>query len=151
MLEEKIMSDYKEAMKARDALKSSVISMLRAEFKYVAIAKKKDVLDDSDVIAVIRKHAKQRQDSIDQFTKGGRMDLADKEVKELEILKSYLPVELPAEEINKIIARVIESVGAKDMKDMGKVMKEVGAEISGKADPKVVSDLVRQALTKPQA
>jgi len=149
MLEEKILNDYKEAMKSRDALKSSTLSFLRAEMINLAIAKKKKVLDDNDTIAVIKKQIKQRQDSIEQFTKGSRLDLADKEAKELEILKSYLPPELPAEEIKKIIEEAIVTTGAQDMKDMGKVMKEAGAKIAGRADGKLVSDLVRERLSKP--
>ena len=149
MLEEKILNDYKEAMKSRDALKSSTLSFLRAEMINLAIAKKKKVLDDNDTIAVIKKQIKQRQDSIEQFSKGNRPDLADKEAKELEILKSYLPPELPAEEIKKIIEEAIVTTGAQDMKDMGKVMKEVSAKIAGRADGKLVSDLVRERLNKP--
>ena len=151
MLEEKILNDYKEAMKGRDALKSSVLSFLRAEMINLAFAKKKKILEDNDVIAVIRKQIKQRQDSIEQFTKGNRLDLADKESKELEILKAYLPLELPAEEIKKIIEEAVVLTAAQDMKDMGRVMKEVGVKIAGRADGKLVSDLVRSRLSKPAA
>ena len=148
MLEEKIFNDYKEAMKNRDTLKSSALSFLRAAMINVAIEKKKKNLDDNDCIAVIKKQIKQHQDSIEQFQKGNRQDLADKETKELEILKSYLPPELPAEEIKKIIEEAIALTGAQDMKDMGKVMKEVTAKITGRADSKLVSDLVREGLSK---
>jgi len=148
MLEEKILSDYKEAMKAKDSLRSSVLSFLRAEVMNVAIAKKKNKLDDGEVIVVIKKQIKQRQDSIEQFTKGARLDMAEKEAKEKEILKAYLPPELPEAEIKKIIAKVIALTGACGVKDMGKVMKEVNAKIAGQADAKLVSDLVRSALTQ---
>ncbi len=148
MLEEKIFNDYKEAMKNRDTLKSSVLSFLRAAMINVAMEKKKKNLDDNDVIAVIKKQVKQRQDSIEQFQKGNRQDLADKEIKELEILRSYLPPELPAEEIKKIIEEAIALTSAQDMKDMGKVMKEVTAKITGRADSKLVSDLVKERLSK---
>lgn len=151
MLEEKLMQDYKEAMKSRDALKTSVLSFLRAEMINVAMAKKKNKLDDPDVVSVIRKQIKSRQDSIEQFTKGNRQDLADKEIKEMEILKSYLPKELAESEIKKIIEEAIALTAAGDMKDMGKVMKEVTAKIAGLADPKLVSDLVRARLSKPAA
>jgi uncharacterized protein YqeY len=151
MLEEKILNDYKEAMKSRDALKSSALSLLRAEMLNQAIAKKKDKLDDTEIMAVIRKHIKSRQDSIEQFTKGGRQDLADKEAKELAILKSYLPQELSPEEIKAVIEEAVASTGAQDIKDMGKVMKEVTAKIAGRADSKSVSDLVRVRLSKPAA
>jgi len=148
MLEEKIFNDYKEAMKNRDTLKSSVLSFLRAAMINAAIDKKKKNLEDNDCIAVIKKQVKQRQESIEQFQKGNRQDLADKETKELEILKSYLPPELPAEEIKKIIEEAIALTSAQDMKDMGKVMKEVTAKITGRADSKLVSDLVRERLSK---
>lgn len=147
MLEDKLLNDYREAMKAKDALKSSVLSFLRAEMINVAMSKKKNKLEDTDVVSVIRKQIKARQDSIEQFSKGGREDLADKERKELEILKSYLPPELPEAEIKKIIEEGVAATGAQGMKDMGKVMKEVNAKIAGQADAKLVSDLVRQRLT----
>jgi len=149
MLEEKILNDYRVSMKSRDTLKSSTLAFLRAEMINLAIAKKKKVLDDNDVIGVIKKQIKQRQDSIEQFSKGNRQDLADKESKELEILKAYLPPELPAEEIKKIIEEAVALTAAQGMKDMGKVMKEAGAKIAGRADGKLVSDLVRERLNKP--
>ncbi len=149
MLEKKIMDDYKEAMKSRDALKTSVLSFLRAEMINLAVAKKKKELDDNDVISVIRKQVKSRQDSIEQFTKGNRLDLAEKEKQELEILRSYLPQELGTDEIKKIIEEAVVLTSALGVKDMGKVMKEVNAKIAGKADGKTVSDLVKERLSSP--
>ncbi len=149
MLEEKILDDYKEAMKSRDTLRSSVLNFLRAEIMNVAIAKKKSKLDDNEIIAVIRKQIKERQDSIEQFKQGSRQDLADKEAKELEILKSYLPPELPTLEIKAIIEEAISLTAASGMKDMGKVMKEAAVKIAGRADAKLVSDLVKERLSKP--
>lgn len=148
MLEEKILNDYKEAMKAKDSLKSSTLSFLRAEIMKTAIDKKKKSLDDNDVIAVIKKLIKQHQDSIEQFTKGSRQDLADKEIKELEVLKKYLPPQLSTDEINKIIEEAVATTGAQGLKDMGKVMKEVSAKVGQGADGKLVSDLVRERLSK---
>lgn len=145
-LEQRIHEEYKEAMKSRDALKSSVMSFLRAEVQNTALAKKKSSLDDAEVIAVIKKQIKQRQEAIEQFTKGQRPEMAQKEQQEMVILKSYLPPELPVEELTKIISAVIAETGAQDIKDMGKVMKEVGARVAGQADNKTVSDLVRKAL-----
>ncbi|PIQ91112.1 MAG: aspartyl-tRNA amidotransferase [Candidatus Omnitrophica bacterium CG11_big_fil_rev_8_21_14_0_20_41_12] len=149
MLTDKIFEDYKEAMKARDALKSSVLSFLRADMLNLATTKQKDKLDDAEIITVIKKQIKQRQDSIEQFTKGGRLDAAEKEKKEAQILKSYLPAEMPAEEINRLIEEAVSSTGASSMKDMGRLMKELTEKIAGKADGKLVSDLVRQRLSKP--
>ena len=148
MLEEKILSDYKDAMKQKDSLKTSTLSFLRAEIINTAIAKKKDKCDDSECLTVIRKQIKARQDSIEQFTKGSRLDLADKEKKELEILKLYLPTQLPEEEVKKIIEEIIIATGAQGIKDMGKVMKEVTAKVAGQADGKLVSDLVKASLSK---
>jgi len=147
MLEEKILNDYKEAMKARDTLKSSVLSFLRADMLNQATAKKKDRLDDAEIITVIKKQIKQRQDSIEQFTKGNRMEMAEKEKKELGMLKAYLPPELSVEQIKALIEESIASTGASGMKDMGRLMKELTAKISGGADGKLVSDLVRQRLS----
>lgn len=150
MLEEKIFNDYKEAMKNKDTLKSSVLSFLRADMLNISTAKKKAKLDDSEIISVIKKQIKQRQDSIEQFNKGNRADMAQKEARELEILKNYLPPELPEEEIRKIIEEAVCATGAQGIKDMGKVMKEATAKIAGKADGKVVSDLVKERLLKTQ-
>lgn len=148
MLEEKILNDYKEAMKAQDKIKSSTLSFLRAELMNTAFAKKKKALDDDEVITVIKKQIKQHQDSIDQFTKGNRPELAAKEEAESKVLKSYLPPQLSDEEIKKIIEEAVTSLGASGMKDMGKVMKEVSAKVGQSADGKLVSDLVRARLSQ---
>ncbi len=147
MLEEKIMVDYKEAMKNKNSLKSSILSFLRAQFMNLVLEKKKDKLDDADCMSVIRKLIKQHQDSIEQFTKGVRLDLVDKETKELEILKSYLPKELGLDEVKRLIEESILLTGAAGMKDMGKVMKEVMAKAAGACDNKLVSDLIKLRLT----
>lgn len=146
MLEEKILNEYKEAMKNRDTLKSSTLSFLRADIMNAAVAKKKKALDDDEVLSVVRKQIKARQDSIEQFTKGMRPDLAAKEESELAILKSYLPAELPVDEISRIITQAVSLTGAQGIKDMGKVMKEVQAVIAGRADARLVSDMVKKRL-----
>ena len=151
MLEEKILNDYKEAMKARDSLKSSVLSFLRADLMNLATAKKKNQLDDPEVVTVIKKQIKQRQDSIEQFTQGNRLEMAEKEKNELAILKAYLPPELSADEVKKAIAEVIAAIGASTLKDMGRVIKEVNVKLAGQADGKLIADLVKQALTPPPA
>lgn len=148
MLEEKILNDYKEAMKNKDTLKTSVLSFLRAEMINTAIAKKKKALDDNEVITVIRKQIKARQDSIEQFRQGNRLDLAEKESQEMEVLKSYLPPEMSSDEIKQFIEEAIVASGAQGLKDMGKVMKEINAKVAGRADGKLVSDLVKERLSK---
>jgi uncharacterized protein YqeY len=146
MLEEKIAADYKESMKAREQLRTQAISFLRSEMKYYAIDKKKEKLDDCDVAVVLKKLIKQRQDSISQFEKGNRPDLVNKEKAELEILKGYLPQEMPEGEVAKVVEEAISALGASSMKDMGRLMKEVMSRTEGKADGKMVSDLVRKKL-----
>ncbi len=149
-MEEKIFNDYKQAMKARDSIKSSVLSCLRAEIMNTALAKKKDKLDDNEVLAVIKKQVKQHQDSIEQFKKGNRNDLAEKEVKELEILQAYLPAQISEAELIRIVDEAVVLTAAIGPKDMGKVMKEVMAKAGSSADSKVVSDLVKRKLAGPK-
>ena len=148
MLEEKIMEDYKKAMKEKEALKVSVLSFLRAELKNAAIDKRKDKLEDAEVIAVVKKQVKQRQDSIEQFKAGGRQDLVEKETKELEILKSYLPQQLSEDKIREIIEEAVRETGACGPQDMGKLMKALLPKLSGGADNKLVSELVKARLQK---
>lgn len=147
MLEEKIFNDYKDAMKARDSLKSSVLSCLRAEIMNTALAKKKKNLDDNEVLAVIKKQVKQHQDSIEQFNKGGRADLVEKESKELKILEAYLPAQVSLDELKKIVDEIIALTGASSLKDMGKVMKEASSRLGGSADSRAISELVKEKLS----
>lgn len=148
MLEDKILNDYKQAMKARDDVRVSTLSFLRSALANLGIEKRKKKLEDAEVISVIKKQVKAHLDSIEQFKKGNRLDLVEKETKELEILKSYLPPEMPVEEINKLIEEIVAEIDASDLKDMGKVMKEVMAKIADRADGKLVSNLVKQRLSK---
>jgi len=149
MLSDRIDSEFKQAMKDKAAVKVSTLSFLRSQLKYVAIDKKTEKLEDADVVTVIKKQMKQRQDSIEQYEKGNRPELASKEKEELVILKSYLPEEMSLADLEKIVAEVITATGAQGMKDMGKVMKEVGAKTAGKADNKAVSDVVKKSLSQP--
>jgi len=150
MLEEKILNDYKQAMKSKDKIKSSILSFLRSNLMNQGIKLKKKSLEDNEVISVIKKLVKQHQDSIEQFKQGSREDLVAKETQELEILKSYLPPELSPDEIKKIIDEVVSQTQAKGPKDMGRVMKEVMTKVASQAEGKVVSDLVRQRLSEIQ-
>ena len=147
MLEKKISNDYKQAMRDKNAIKVSTLSFLRSQMKYVMIEKKVERLPDEDVIAVIKKQLKQRQDSIEQYQKGGRKDLVDKETQEAEILKTYLPKEMSEEELNSLVAATIQEIQAKGMKDMGTVIKSVLSKVAGKADNKLVSEIVKKQLS----
>ena len=146
-LEDRISQEYVGAMKARDSLRSSVLSFLRAQVKNVKIDKRLEKIADEDVIAIVKKQIKQRQDSITQFRAGNREDLAAKEEQELLILKDYLPAALSPEALKNIVDEVIKSSGAVSIKDMGKVMKEVLAKTGGAADSQVVSTLVKERLS----
>ena len=150
-LTEQLMNDFKEAMKRKDSLAVSVLSFLRAQVSYAALEKKKDTLDDAECVAVIKKLVKQHQDSITQFTAGARLDLVEKEEKEMAILKSYLPQEMPAEELRKLVDETVAELGASSMKDMGRVMKEMSAKTAGKADARAMSDAVKQRLSRSEA
>ena len=147
-LEEKIGKDYIQAMKDRDQVKSSTLSFLRSQIKYVKIEKRVEQVEDVDVVAVIKKQIKQRQDSITQFEQGGRADLAEKEKVELAILKNYLPAEMSSDAIKAIVEQAMKDVAAASIKDMGKVMKEVLPKVAGQADNKQVSDLIKEKLSQ---
>ena len=146
MLEDQLQKDYIQAMKDRDTVKSSTVNFLRAQLKNVRIEKRSETLEDKDVVAVIKKQIKQRQDSIEQYEKGGRKDLADKETAEMAILKSYLPEELSEQVLHQFIEQAIRETGAQSMKDMGNVIKAVAAKAQGRADNRVVSEFVKKAL-----
>ena len=146
-LEDKIGQDYVQAMKARDSFSSSVLSFLRAQIKNVKIDKRLELVPDEDVINVIKKQVKQRQDSITQFKAGGRNDLAQKEEKEMVLLKNYLPAEMSVEKLKLVVDEVIKTTGAASMKDMGRVMKAAMARLAGQTvDGKAVNELVRRKL-----
>jgi uncharacterized protein YqeY len=146
MIEEKVADNMKQAMKDRDALKVSTLRFLMAALKNARIDKMVPKIEDADVLQVIKKQIKQRQESIEQFTQANRKDLADKEAAELAILKEYLPKEMSEDALKKIVADVVKETGAATMKDMGTVMKAVAEKTQGAADNKVVSQRVRSAL-----
>jgi len=146
-LEETINTDYVTAMKAKDSVKSGTLNFLRAAIKNIHIDKKVETLEDTEVIAVLKKQVKQRQDSITQFGQGGRQDLVDKEQAELDILKGYLPEEMSEEKLEEIVKATIQQEQANSMKDMGKVMKAVLAKVEGQADNGLVSTLIKKALS----
>ena len=132
-------------MKAKDKDKLSVLRMLKGSLQLESINKGKELTDDV-VIDVISREIKQRKESIAEFTKGGREDLANETAKEIEILKAYLPEQLSEEEIEKIIDQVFAIVAPTSAKDMGKVMKEVTPLVKGKADMSHVSALIKERL-----
>jgi uncharacterized protein YqeY len=147
-LPERIDSDLKDAMRAKDAAKLGVLRMLKSALKYSAIEKggAELQLDDAEAAQVIRKQVKQRQDSIEQFEKGGRPELAAKEKNELAILTAYLPQGLGADELSKIVRETIAEVGATSKAQMGVVMKALQGKVAGGADGKTLSQEVQRQL-----
>ena len=146
MLTDKIAADMKEAMRAKDAARLSTLRLLKSAVDYYKIEKKQEQLTDADVTGVIKKQIKQRQDSIEGFEKGGRADLVEKEKTELAVLKSYLPEELSPAQIEEIVKAAIAEVDAKTKADMGKVMKVVQTKAAGRADNRLVSQIVSANL-----
>jgi uncharacterized protein len=148
-LQERVDSDLKEAMRAKDATKLAVLRMLKSALKYAVIAKSgaEAELSDSEAVQVIRKQAKQRQDSIESFEKGGRAELADKEKEELAILNTYLPQAMSAEELAKIVRETITEIDARSKAQMGAVMRALQAKIGGRADGKTLSAEVQKQLS----
>jgi hypothetical protein len=148
-LQERVDSDLKEAMRAKDATKLGVLRMLKSALKYAAIAKSdaEAELSDAEAVQVIRKQAKQRQDSIESFEKGGRAELADKEKEELAILNTYLPQGMNVDELAKVVRETIAELGATSKAQMGAVMKALQAKVGGRADGKTLSSEVQKQLT----
>jgi len=146
--QERIDSDLKEAMKAREAARLGVLRMLKSALKNAAIEKHGvgGQLDDAEAMAVLRKQAKQRQDSIESFETGNRPDLAQKEKEEIEILSQYLPTQLGGEELTKLVAAAIAEAGATSKAQMGAVMKTAQAKAAGRADGKALSQEVQRQL-----
>ena len=145
-LEERLVEEMKQAMKSNDKLRLSTIRMIRSASKNKEIELRKK-LEDEDVVKVIQVMVRKGEESVEQFQTGGRMDLVEKEKKEIEILKSFLPQPLSQEEILKIIDQSIQETQASSLKDIGKVMKSVMPKIGGKADGKLINQLVKDRLS----
>jgi uncharacterized protein len=148
-LQERVDSDLKEAMRAKDTTKLGVLRMLKSALTYAAIAKSgaEGRLSDADAAQVIRKQVKQRQDSIESFKRGGRAELADKEREELLILNAYLPQAMSADDLAKVVRETIADVGTTSKAQMGAVMKALQTKVAGRADGKTLSAEVRRQLS----
>ncbi len=147
-IQQRIDSDLKDAMRAKDAGKLNVLRMLKAAMKNAAIEKggASAELDDAEATQTIRKQVKQRQDSIEQFEKGGRPELAAKEKEELAMLSGYLPQAMSAEELSAAVKEAIAEAGATSRAQMGAVMKILQGKIAGRADGKTLSQEVQRQL-----
>ena len=162
-LKEIIQGDLNEAIKGKEELRCSVLRMVIAailnrekEKRYKLTKEKPDLkeselakesqLTDEEVIEVVSSEIKKRRESVAGYEKGGRDELAEKEKKEIEILQKYLPEQLSEEELKKLVQEAIDKVGAKEQKDMGKVMAELMPSVKGKADGSLISKVVKELL-----
>lgn len=141
-----ITAQLKEALKARDEVKLSTLRMIKASLKNKEI-EKMAALSDEEIVAAMSTMAKQRRESIEQYTAAGRTDLASREEQELSVILSYLPKQLSKEELDKIILAAIQESGAASASDIGKVMKILAPQVKGAADGKAVNQRVRELLS----
>jgi uncharacterized protein len=146
LLRAQVAEDMKTAMRAKDAPRLSAIRLLLASLKQREVDERIE-LNDTDVLTIIKKMIKQRRDSIEQFEKGGRQDLADKEQFEISVLQCYMPAAMSAAEVDVAVTEAISSTGAKVMADMGKVMALLKPKLAGRADMGKVSALVKTKLS----
>jgi uncharacterized protein len=145
-LKERVDHDLKEAMRSKEELTTSVLRMLKSAVKYKEVEPGASALDDTGVLQVIGTLIQQRRDSVEQFRKGGRNDLADKEEKEILLLQRYLPPQLSAEELLAEVKAAIAATGARGPKDMGAVMKALAPRVQGRAERRAVSEAVKAQL-----
>ncbi len=143
---EQISKELLDAMKSRDAVRTSTLRMLVSSIRYKEVEKKKS-LQEPEVLEVIQSEAKRRKESIEEYTKAGRTDLASKEEAELNVLKVYLPAALSESDLKAIIQSAIASSGAKTAQDTGKVMSLIMPQVKGRADGKEVQQFVKEALS----
>ena len=145
-LQERVSQEIKAAMLAKAADRLSALRMLKSALGYAQIERKTESLPDADVVAIVQKEVKKRRDSVEQFEKGGRAELAAKEKEEIAVLEIFLPKALSPEELEKLVRAAIQELGATSKKDMGPVIKAVQAKAAGSADGKSISALVGKLL-----
>jgi uncharacterized protein YqeY len=146
-MKEELLNELKDAMRTKDELKKNTITMLRASI----LQNEKDnqkILTDEEIQVIVSKEVKKRSESINDYIKGDRQDIVDQLNKEIEILNKYLPKQLTIEELEVLVKESASNVGATSSKDMGKVMQDLKSKVSGKADGKLVSEIVRNLLSK---
>lgn len=156
MLKQKLQEELKQSMLAKDGIKTSTLRLVLSALNYYEIQKTclpagrggaGYEATDEDVLEVITREAKKRKESIEMFQKANRMELVEKETKELNILQTYLPQQISEDEINKLVEEAITQTGAKTIADMGKVMGALMPKVKGKADGSLVSKIVKEKLS----
>lgn len=145
-LKERVLGDLKEAMKAKDEARLAAIRFMQAAIKNREIELRPNAITDADILLVMKKICSQLKEAIEQFTTGGRPELAAKEAAQLKVIESYMPKQLPREELVKIIDQVIAETKATSIKDMGNVIKGAIAKTQGAADNKMISEIVKGRL-----
>ncbi len=145
MLKEKLLEDFKNAMKEKDELKKNTIMMIRSAILQIEKDTQKE-LSENEILEIIAKELKKRKETLSDIEKSGRDDLISEVNNEIAIIKAYLPEELSKEEVEKIVAEAIKESGATSIKEMGKVMQIAKAKTAGRADNKMLSDLIRSSL-----
>ena len=143
---DKLAQEMKAAMLAKDADRLNTLRMLKSAIGYLQIEKKNESLPEADLIAIVHKEIKKRRDSVEQYEKGGRPELAEKERKEIPVLETFLPQPLSSAELETIVKEAIQEASATSKKQMGQVMKIVQAKAAGRADGKTISELVGRLL-----
>ena len=144
-LKQKLQEDLKSSMKNKDTIKKSVITLIRSSIKQYEVDNRVE-LGDEEIVDLIAKQLKQTRDSREEFAKAGRDDLVSKAEAEIEVLKEYLPQQLSEEELNEIVISTISEVGATSMKDMKKIMTSIMPKVKGRADGKLINELVKKNL-----
>ena len=144
-LKQKLQEDLKSSMKNKDAIKKSVITLIRSSIKQYEVDNRVELGDD-EIVDLIAKQLKQTRDSREEFAKAGRDDLVSKAEAEIEVLKEYLPQQLSEEELNEIVISTISEVGATSLKDMKTIMSSIMPKVKGRADGKLINELVRKNL-----
>ncbi len=144
-LKERLQQELKDAMKAKDTFKRDTVRFLMSAIKQVEVDTRKE-LTDEDIIKIIQKNIKQREEAASQYKEGGRDDLYEKEMKEAQILKSYLPKQLSDQELEEALKEIIQEVGATSIKDMGKVMGVATKRLAGRADGKRINLMAKKLL-----
>lgn len=144
-LKDQLMSDLKAAMKEKDAVKKAAVTMLRAAVKQIEVDQRVELGDD-EIIDIVAKQIKQKKGAIEEFRKGEREDLVAEAQAEIDFLTTYLPEQMSEDEVKALVESTISELGASSMKDMGKVMGAMKEKTKGRADSKIVSDLVKALL-----
>ena len=145
-LVDRLQQELKSAMLARDAARLSTLRLLKSAIGYAQIERQNENLPDAELVGIVQKEVKKRRDAVEQYRTGGRPELADKELQEIQVLETFLPQPLAPHDLEQLVRTVIQELGATSKKEMGSVIKAVQAKAAGRADGKSISSLVGRLL-----